>query len=813
MAIGTTKKSSGRRRNISYSRYGYFFIIPFFIVYLIFSLTPLFSTFGYSTTNMGETNSKFYGFSDTEAYYDQYLNLKDLYSSNFEGDVGITPKEYSNMKAYFVLQKIITNQDPFNEEGMKAIAGLTDISDSAKANIQEYLSTKDPSVITADTMTALKTYSDTFKPLDIVITNDLPKVISAINDIKNSPAVDTDAETLATLSTTIMDQIPALVDELTALKTADVTDTNKAAVMAVDYYATKLNDGKAPGNSFDSLISFYNSFTTDSSALHNYSLYTTSKGLLKSQAITVDFTADLATIFTAGDWITTINSLSTVPTMNKFANAELDLHNDQLLKDLTTLNDAGIINVDILVEKDGKLVLDTQNGLLSNLNNLIVTNFQPDLNKSRAIAQIRKLGIYVNDTTARAIMNNLDAIKANGGIDKYMNFSGDRTVNVNKYLDYKSVLGIADKLNLAKYNALDAKRKSDEVTQAKADLADYEKQLPDAKAAYDAAVATGDAKTINTANEALATVTVGIRTENANIKTPSGILQFSAAGEKYVFVGLENYKSIFTDTNRFNKVFGDLWNTVIMWLMNYVPQLLLALLLASWMTDNRLKMKGTGAMKALIYMPSLMTAATIAIFFYRTFQYSTNPDSKAMAQQILRIFGHPEGYNFFARPWAKRTVIAFINFWMWYGNTMIILIAGISSVSVSLFESAQIDGATSGQVFRKITLPMIRPIMLYTLVISLIGGLQMYDIPKLLGNGEPAGFFRGTKIKSTETILMYIQNQAFGPSAVHQVGLAAAVSVVLFIITCICSGVLFYVMRDKEAGRMKKLAKRGGDVK
>jgi multiple sugar transport system permease protein len=150
---------------------------------------------------------------------------------------------------------------------------------------------------------------------------------------------------------------------------------------------------------------------------------------------------------------------------------------------------------------------------------------------------------------------------------------------------------------------------------------------------------------------------------------------------------------------------------------------------------------------------------------------------------------------------------------MWYGNTMILLIAGISSVSVSLFESAQIDGATSGQVFRKITLPLIRPIMLFTLVSSMIGGLQMFDIPKLLNDGKPAAYFRGTQIKSTETILMYIQTQAFGTGATHKVGLAAAVSVLLFVFTSICSGVLFYVMRDKEAGRMKKIAKMGGAIK
>ena len=73
----------------------------------------------------------------------------------------------------------------------------------------------------------------------------------------------------------------------------------------------------------------------------------------------------------------------------------------------------------------------------------------------------------------------------------------------------------------------------------------------------------------------------------------------------------------------------------------------------------------------------------------------------------------------------------FIQTWMWFGNTMIMLMSGIQGINPSLFEAASIDGATSGQVFRKITLPLLSPILAYTLVTSMIGGLQMFDIPYL----------------------------------------------------------------------------------
>ena len=815
MARGTTNQSSGRRKTISYARYGYYFILPFFVVYVIFSLTPLISTFWYSSTNIGDSNSKFTGLSSTEVYYDQFLDLKALYSKDFEKDVGVSPKDYSKIKAYFSLQKMIKEQDPFNESGMKAIAALTDLSDSAKASIQAYLTSKDPTALDAATLKELDAYRKNSKSLDVNIINELQDVIKSVDTVKNAVVTDSASATEAakTPEQGIIDQIPAVIDELKALKEAGVTSDNKTAFMAVDYYAAKLNGGKAPSDSFAYLTKYYGSVADTTVSVHDYGFYTTTVGLVQYAAIKTNFTADLKAILASSDWPATINSLTSVSSLSSYADAKTDLHSEQLYSDLKALSDAGIITGSTLVEKDGALVVDSANGILSNLRELIDTNYHTDATKTAALAQIRKLLIYMNDQTYRAVLSNVASIKSAGGIDALMNFSGTRDTDNNKYLSYKSALGLTDSLNLSRYEALDAVRKEDNAAAAKDTLAGLTAKLPAAQAAYDTALAGTDAKAANKAKEALATIQVGIRAANQQIKSPAGILTSADAKTNFIFVGLDNYKSIFTDTTRFNKVFGDLLTTVTMWLMNFIPQLLLALLLAAWMTDNRLRLKGMGVMKALIYLPNIMTAAAIAIFFYRAFQFSTNPAAKSLAQQVLAAFGNKDGYNFFSQPWATRSIVAFINFWMWYGSTMIILIAGISSVSVSLFESAQIDGATNSQVFRKITLPLIRPIMLYTLVNSMVGGLQMYDIPKLLANGEPTIMFRGTKLKSTETILMYIQDQAFGPKSNHQIGVAAAVSVILFIITAIVSSILFYVMRDKDASRAKKIARKGGVAK
>lgn len=265
------------------------------------------------------------------------------------------------------------------------------------------------------------------------------------------------------------------------------------------------------------------------------------------------------------------------------------------------------------------------------------------------------------------------------------------------------------------------------------------------------------------------------------------------------FNGIENFKSVFVakDGTLFGTfTFQSLWNTIIMWLMNFLPQILLALLLAVWFTDTRVKMKAQGAYKIMVFMPNIITAATISVLFYSLFNYPNGP-----VNQILVSSGIMEQpFRFFDNKWATRGLVSFINFWMWYGNTMIVLTAGVLGINPSLFEAARVDGASSGQIFKTITLPLLRPILLFTLVNSAIGGLQMYDIPKLLttsGYGDPD--------YATRTITMYMRELAF--TGAKQMGKASATSVVLFVVTLFFSLVLFYIMRDKDAIKEKKIIK------
>jgi multiple sugar transport system permease protein len=128
---------------------------------------------------------------------------------------------------------------------------------------------------------------------------------------------------------------------------------------------------------------------------------------------------------------------------------------------------------------------------------------------------------------------------------------------------------------------------------------------------------------------------------------------------------------------------------------------------------------------------------------------------------------------------------------------MIMLMSGIMGLNPSLFEAANIDGASSGQVFRKITLPLLKPIMLYTLITSMIGGLQMFDIPYLL-RSDPRDLNDHTK-----TLAVFIYDKLWGQSDQYY-GTASAASVLLFFMTVALGSITFYMNRDKDAIARKK---------
>ncbi len=255
--------------------------------------------------------------------------------------------------------------------------------------------------------------------------------------------------------------------------------------------------------------------------------------------------------------------------------------------------------------------------------------------------------------------------------------------------------------------------------------------------------------------------------------------------ETVSFAGLMNYKKLLGivegETPYFLKYLG---NTVRIWFFNFVPQILLSLLLAAWLTDNRKKLKARGLYKIMIYMPNIITAASISMLFY-AFLNQFGPVMTA-----LRNLGWiAQDANIMTSKWGTSLAISFILFWMWYGNTTLLLISGMLGINSSLYEAADIDGANGWQKFTRITIPLLKPVLMYVLVTSAIGGLQLYDIPALFNVSGSIGMPDDT----STTVTMYIMRLY-----TTDLGRASAVSILLFIVTMLVSLVLLYTMRQTD---------------
>ena len=240
------------------------------------------------------------------------------------------------------------------------------------------------------------------------------------------------------------------------------------------------------------------------------------------------------------------------------------------------------------------------------------------------------------------------------------------------------------------------------------------------------------------------------------------------------FVGFQNYVKLFTN--------GDLLiyakNTMIMWILGFVPQILVSLLLGAWFSDPSLRLKYQRFFKTVIYLPNLIMASAFAMLFFTLFSES-GPINSILLN--LGIISAP--YKFMSHVWSVRGLVALMNFIMWFGNTTILLMAGMMGIDPTLFEAAQVDGARPAQIFWKITLPLLRPILVYTMITSLIGGLQMFDVPQILTNGT------GDPVRSSMTLIMYLNKHLYSKNY----GLGGALSVLLFIITGILSLIVFRI--------------------
>ncbi len=247
------------------------------------------------------------------------------------------------------------------------------------------------------------------------------------------------------------------------------------------------------------------------------------------------------------------------------------------------------------------------------------------------------------------------------------------------------------------------------------------------------------------------------------------------------FVGIKNYQRLLED-DLFYQALG---NTIKIWITNFIPQITTALVLACVFSYT--KVKGYKILRAIYYVPNLVTAATIGVFFKSFLDYPNG----TLNQLLMQAGIIDKAVNFTSNPAFMQNTVAVIMWWMFFGNNMIVFIASMTSISNDYYEAARIDGANVVHMFTKITLPLIRPIVLYICITSVIGGLQVFDVPQILsgGNGAPQN--------SLTTAVSYLYNQGFKN---YNYGYASTISMGVFIIIILCSIIMYlgYYRKKKD---------------
>jgi cellobiose transport system permease protein len=246
------------------------------------------------------------------------------------------------------------------------------------------------------------------------------------------------------------------------------------------------------------------------------------------------------------------------------------------------------------------------------------------------------------------------------------------------------------------------------------------------------------------------------------------------------FIGLENFRLVLTDPQFWNSV----RNTLAMFVIATVPQLLLALVLANALNQ---RMRGRTLVRMGVLIPMITSVAAVAIVFSQLFSRDFG-----LVNWVLGWFG-VDNLDWTARRWTSWLAISVMVDWRWTGYNALIYLAAMQSVPRDLYEAAAIDGASRARQFWSITLPMLRPTIIFTAIVSTIGGFQLFTEPLLFGNGDMAG----GSLRQFQTVTMYMFENAFRR---FDYGYASAVSWMLFMLILVGSLLNFVWLRRVGGG-------------
>lgn len=232
------------------------------------------------------------------------------------------------------------------------------------------------------------------------------------------------------------------------------------------------------------------------------------------------------------------------------------------------------------------------------------------------------------------------------------------------------------------------------------------------------------------------------------------------------FGGIANYKRMLTDST-FRK---SLFNTVLYLIVQVPVMIMLALVISSMLNNKKLKFRGF--FRTAIFLPCVTSLVAYSIIFKSLFANDGFINGMLMNLHIIS-----EPVNWLTNVTFARILIILAITWRWTGYNMIFYLSGLQSIDKGIYEAASIDGATGFQKFRYMTLPLLKPIILFTTINSTIGTLQLFDEPMNITQGGPAN--------STITISQYIYNLLFKYQP--NFGYAVAVSYVIVVLIVVLS--------------------------
>jgi cellobiose transport system permease protein len=249
------------------------------------------------------------------------------------------------------------------------------------------------------------------------------------------------------------------------------------------------------------------------------------------------------------------------------------------------------------------------------------------------------------------------------------------------------------------------------------------------------------------------------------------------------FIGLANFERLLADSRFWNA----LVNTFGIFVISTVPQLVLALGLAHLLNHARLRWATFFRMSMLL--PYITSVAATAIVFGQIFDRNFG-----LLNWGLSLVG-AEPVNFLASRFGSWVEISAMVTWRWFGYNTLLYLAGLQAIPREMYEAASVDGANGWQQFTRLTIPSLRPIIVFTVVMSTIGGLQVFTEPLLVA--PESGLTCGAA-RQCQTLALFLYEQGFGQ---FEFGYGSAVGVVLFFVVVLAAALNFFLATRTRGGR------------